>query len=118
MASAAAVAADQARSPYAEPDSVDGAVSSAILPSDAKVPNDLSELNQDVDDDDDDDDEDVPRSRPRGPKVNGAQDEEEDDEQLGDDDDLFGDGDEDEDGVLDDEAPYVTHPATGRLRPV
>ncbi|KAL1306867.1 hypothetical protein AAFC00_005517 [Neodothiora populina] len=89
MASAAAVAADQALSPdptnIAEPDGI----TTAILPSDEKVPDDLNQ-----DDDDDDDDEDiVVRSRPRGPQMNGAPEEE---EELGDEDDLFGDEDEDE----------------------
>lgn len=98
MASAAAVAADQALSP--EPTAVaeqGSTVTSAILPSDEKAPDDLGELNED-----DEDEDDVVRSRPRGPQMqmNGAPQEEEE-EELGDDDDLFGDEEEA------DEAPYV-----------
>lgn len=95
MASAAAVAADQARSPIpsdiGEPDSL----TSAIFPADEKVPDDLNE--------DDDDEDVVVRSRPRGPQMNGAP-EEDEEEDLGD--DLFGDDDD-----AADDAPYVlAHP--------
>ena len=101
MASAAAVAADQALSP--EPTAVaeyESTVTSAILPSDEKAPEDLGELNEDEGDEDD-----VVRSRPRGPTVNGGagQDVGEEEEELADDDDLFGDGHLDED----EDAPYV-----------
>lgn len=90
MASAAAVAVDQALSPerlnLAEPDQIGGTVTSAIIPPDEETPNELSELQRD-----DDEDEDVViRSRPRGPQMNGPV-ENEEEEELGEDDDLFGD---------------------------
>ena len=100
MASAAAVGANAALSPepaaLTEPGST---VTSAIIPSDEKVPDDL---NDGGGDDDDDDEDDVVRARPRGPQMqmNGAPD---DEEELGDDDDLFGDGVE----ADEDEPPYV-----------
>lgn len=92
MASAAAVAADQALSPepvnFADPEAIAGTVTSAILPSDAPVPDDLNE--------DDEDEDIVPRSRPRGDKVNADLDEGSD---LGDDDDLFGEDGDDADAA-------------------
>lgn len=101
MASAAAVAADQALSPerlnLGEPDQLGGSVTSAIVAPDEEVPNNLSELQEDEEDEDD-----VVRSRPRGPQANGADEEE---EELGDDDDLFGDGADEEEEET--EAPYV-----------
>lgn len=102
MASAAAVAADQALSPDLkaldfEQTENGGTVTSSILPPDEKAPDNLHELHED-----DDDEDIVVRSRPCGPQMNGAP-EGEEEEELGDDDDLFGDGDD-----ADDE-PYVFH---------
>ncbi|KAG9997683.1 hypothetical protein KCU78_g16829, partial [Aureobasidium melanogenum] len=67
------------------PPDLPGAVTSAILPADEPVPNDLSEDEDDI----------IPRKRPLGDLVNTKIDEDEI-SNMGDDDDLFGDGGDDD----------------------
>ena len=84
--------ADEARSPESthvvEPNSFPGETVSAVLPADEPVPDILK------DDDDEEEDDDIPRARPRGDRVNTVHDDE--GSNLGDEDDLFGDGGDDE----------------------
>lgn len=84
--------ADEVPSPESthvvEPNSFPGETISAVFPADAPVPDVLK-------DDDEDDDDDIPRARPRGDRVNTVNDDE--GSNLGDEDDLFGDGGDDED---------------------
>ncbi|KAG9692686.1 hypothetical protein KCU95_g18546, partial [Aureobasidium melanogenum] len=67
------------------PPDLPGAVTSAILPADDPVPNDLSEDEDDI----------IPRKRPLGDLVNTKIDEDEG-SNMGNDDDLFGDGGDDD----------------------
>lgn len=74
------------------PPDLPGAVTSAILPADEPVPDELSEDEDDI----------IPRKRPLGDLVNTKIDEDASD--IGDDDDLFGDDpDKDQEGS----APYA-----------
>lgn len=97
MASAAAVAANQALSPepdtLSKPDFISGNVTSAVIPPDEAVPDGLG-------DEDDDDDEGIVQNRRRGGKANGDMDEE---SENGDEDDLFGDVEEEVEAE-----PYVS----------
>lgn len=105
MASAAAVAADDARSPIGgnlgEDHGVEGEVTSGTVPEDG----DRADVNGNAGEEDDDEDEDLPSNPLRGsrrPRPTNGADEEEEEEGGGD--DLFGDEDE---GTGEQEKPYV-----------
>ena len=93
-------------SDHAPPD-LPGAVTSAILPVDDPVPDELSEDEDDI----------IPRKRPLGDLVNTKIDEDEASD-MGDDNDLFGDADDDD---QEETAPYApsqcapTQPSTNQL---
>jgi hypothetical protein len=82
------------------PPDLPGAVTSAILPADEPVPDELSEDEDDI----------IPRKRPLGDLVNTKIDDEASD--MGDDNDLFGD-DPDED--QDETAPYAPFQCATRI---
>ena len=75
------------------PPDLPGAVTSAILPADEPVPDNLSEDEDDI----------IPRKRPLGDLVNTKIDEDEASD-MGDDNDLFGDADDDN---QEETAPYA-----------